>query len=710
MTPSRSAFAHGLLLAGLATTSPAQEPAALDNVTVTAKGYAAPETETPRSVTVLDAETIQRREARSVGDLLRGEPGLATAVDGSVGVDPVIRGLKRDQILVLVDGVRVNAMQPPARGSLASYVNVDLIERIEVVRGPGSVLYGAGAMGGVINIITRGGDFRDEPGTTGWTRLGVTSVDSGTRGAFGLTAADDRTALSLSAAHLNVDDYETGHGEALKDSGTSQASFHLQARRKLGDDHVISARAQRDRREEVWYLASRDVDGPPRDPSEDSSYAADPPEGLNTHYSPYQTRDRYELAWQGDFAGAWAPRAEATVYRQRLERGNYDYNEERRTDFRKSDTEFVTDGARAQVELVPSASQVLLVGAEAWETRASPVSHIGLQPNYDPGDMRMELIDDAVIQSVGAFVQEEIRLGDVMVTAGARYDTVEGTADGRADGQGGMVTEGLDSTDHNLSWSLGANWSLAEAFRPYASLAEGYRSASLIERYLNYQQGDGYSLEPDPQLDPERNLSLEIGARGGAGPVSYQVAAYESRIRDYIGAKIVGENDKEMINLDEARIRGVETSLDLRLGSGVNAFLNGTWIRGENEDDRFDEPLYQMPAPEATLGVERRVDAGWQGRAAVRAVDQQDRVADTFSDENERETAGYATLDLSVGWRTTGDGPWKTSEWTLAVHNALDKGYREHINEMTADRAEKDRVQDLWAPGRNIALTWYAEF
>ncbi|MFW6349938.1 MAG: TonB-dependent receptor plug domain-containing protein, partial [Thiohalospira sp.] len=247
----------GLAVCLLTGTAAAQEPATLDGVTVTAKGYAAPEAETPRSVTVMDAETIQRREARSVGDLLRGEPGLATAVDGSVGVDPVVRGLKRDQVLVLVDGVRVNAMQPPARGSLASYVNVDLIERIEVVRGPGSVLYGAGAMGGVINIITKGGGFREEAGTTGWSRLGVSSVDSGTRGAFGLTAADDETALSLSAAHLNVDDYETGFGEELEDSGTSQASFHLQARHRLGDDHVISARAQRDRREDVWYLASR---------------------------------------------------------------------------------------------------------------------------------------------------------------------------------------------------------------------------------------------------------------------------------------------------------------------------------------------------------------------------------------------------------------------------------------------------------------------
>ncbi|MFW5910106.1 MAG: TonB-dependent receptor plug domain-containing protein, partial [Thiohalospira sp.] len=486
---------------------------------------------------------------------------------------------------------------------------------------------------------------------------------------------------------------------------------------RLGDDHVISARAQRDRREDVWYLASRDVDGPPRNPADNPRYAADPPEGLNTHYSPYQTRDRYELAWRGDFAGAWAPRAEATVYRQRLERGNYDYNEERQTDFRKSDTEFVTDGARTQVELVPSASQVLLVGAEAWETRASPVSHIGLQPaaggSYHPGDSRTQLIDDARIQSVGTFVQEEVRLGQVMLTAGARYDTLDATADGRYDsGKMAMVTEGLDSTDHNLSWSLGANWSLAEAFRPYASLAEGYRSASLIERYLDYQQGGGYALIPDAQLDPERNRSLELGARGTAGPLTYQVAAYESRIRDYIGARIIDpdNNIKQMVNLDEARIRGLETSLDWRLGGGLNAFLDGTWIRGENEDDRFDEPLYQMPPPEAKVGVERRTDAGWQGRAAVRAVDSQDRVADQFSNTSERETAGYATLDLSVGWRTSGDGLWRTSEVTLALHNALDKGYREHINEMTAERAEKDRVQDLWAPGRNLALTWYAEF
>jgi len=673
----------------------------LPTLQVTAKGYEAPAKETPQSVGVIESETIRRAQALSVGALLRGEPGLATAVDGSVGIDPVIRGLKRDQILIMIDGVRVNAMQPPARGSLASYVNTDLIERIEVVRGPGSVLYGSGAMGGVINLITRGGDFRPQPDTSGWSRVGVSSVDNGFRGAFGVTAAGPETVLSLNAAHLDVDDYETGKGDELADTATSQASFHLEGKRRLGTDHVITARLQRDRRRDVWYLASRNVN-----PNSPPNGSPRPPQGLNTHYTPEQTRDRYELAWEGTFDGGWAPRAQARIHRQRLERGNYDYNAPRRTDYRTSDTAFVTDGLRGQLELAPTLNQVLMVGVEAWEQRASPTSHIGLAPAYDPGDRRMNLVDDGRIRSVGAFVQEELQLGSVTVTAGARYDTVRANADDAA-GVGGD----LSSTDHNLSWSLGANGRVMQAFRPYASLSQGYRSASLLERYLTYTYSDGFRWISNPQLDPERNRTLEVGARGEVGRLSYTLAAYESRIDDYIGGQAVSNTRKETINLDEARIRGVEASLQYRLGNGVTTFFDGTWIEGENRDDAFDEPLYQMPPPEAALGLRREVTQGWQGRLAVRAVDEQERVADTFSSGSERETPGFATVDLAIGYRITGDGLWKTSEVTLAVRNALDKAYREHINEMTEDRLDPaNGVQDLLAPGRNVALTWYLAY
>jgi hemoglobin/transferrin/lactoferrin receptor protein len=681
----------------------AEEVVVLEPVTVTAKGYEALVSETASSVNVIGQEEIRRSGARSVGDLLRGEPGLAVATDGSVGVDPIIRGLKRDQVLVLIDGVRVNAMQPPARGSLASYVSVDLIERIEVIRGPNSVLYGGGAMGGVINIITRGGSFTEEPSASGWSRLGYTSVDDGIRGAVGLSLANDRQLLDLSAAYLDADDYKTGSGERLDDSGTEQAALHLRYRAELAPGHEVQLRAQRDRREDVWYLASRRYLEKPITPPPGAGLHQ--PDGLNTHYTPRQQRDLLEGLYEGELGGPWDARMTASLYRQELERGNYDWNRERAQDYRASDTDFPTDGGRLQVEFSPHPRHVLLAGIEGWRLKASPVSYVGFAPDYDP-TFRLPLIENGRLESRGLFLQDDIYLDAFTVTLGARYDEVEGTAD-RALG----VAAPLDKTDHNLSWSAGLTWDLDRAFSPYVSVSEGYRSASLLERYLTYPYSDGFTWLSNPQLDPERNRSFELGARGRIGATSYSLALYESRIRDYIGGQVIAPNVKRTVNLDEARIRGAEFTLDHDLGTGLNAFAQGTWLRGDNRDPAFDEPLYQMPAPELTVGLEQIRELGWQWRGQVRAVAKQDRTADIFSGGNERETPGFATADAAVGYRFGPSAGFHQHELTLSVTNLFDKDYREHVNEMTARRIDPaNGVQDLKAPGRSINIVWYAEF
>ncbi|WP_019583631.1 TonB-dependent siderophore receptor [Thioalkalivibrio sp. ALE16] len=679
----------------------------LGTVSVTATGYETLIDETPASVTVIESSEIRNREARTLGDLLRGQPGIATAVDGSVGSDPIIRGLKRDQVLVLVDGVRINAMQPPARGSLASYVNVDLIERIEIVRGPGSVLYGAGAMGGVINIITRGGDFTEEPETRGFSRLGVTSVDDGIRGAVGVTVSNDRNVLDLSTAYLNTDDYKNGDGDRLRDSGTEQNAYHLRYRGKLAPGHEVQFRAQRDERKDVWYLASRNFNE--NDPS--GLPAGAPPLGPNTHYTPRQTRDLFELRYEGELSGAWAPRVEASVYRHELTRGNYDWNAQLGRDYRTSDTDFTTDGLRVQTELVPTDDQILLVGAEAWRLRASPVSFIGTEANgFRPENAApTPLVENGRIESAGVFVQHETYLDWATVNLGARYDEVRGSADAAAN-----VPGPLDKTDRNFSWSAGLTWHLDEAFNPYFSLSEGYRSASLLERYLTYPYSDGFTWQSDPQLDPERNRTFEVGARGHIGATSYTVAAYESRIRDYIGGSVVALDPfpiKQTINLDEARIHGVEALVEHAFSDAITGYASGTWIRGENRDSRFDEPLTQMPPPEASIGLSHTVAQGWQWDARVRAVAPQSRTADTFTDGTERSTSGFATADLAVGYRFGPSAGFRSNEITFSVTNIANKTYREHVNEMTEARLDPaNGVQDIWAPGRSFGLTWNAEF
>jgi vitamin B12 transporter len=124
-------------------------------VVVTAARIAQPISDVIGSVTVLTRDDIQKRQVQSVQDLLRGEPGISIANNGGLGKlsSMFVRGTEADQVLVLVNGVRVGSAT--AGTTRIEFIPVDQIERVEIVRGPRSSLYGADAIGGVIQIFTR---------------------------------------------------------------------------------------------------------------------------------------------------------------------------------------------------------------------------------------------------------------------------------------------------------------------------------------------------------------------------------------------------------------------------------------------------------------------------------------------------------------------------------------------------------------------------
>src|SRR5215510_621917 len=127
----------------------------VDDVVVTAARIAQPISDVVGSVTVITREEIQRRQVQSVQDLLRGETGINIANNGGAGKlsSVFVRGTEADQVLVLINGVRAGSAT--AGTTRFEYIPVDQIDRIEIVRGPRSSLYGADAMGGVIQIFTR---------------------------------------------------------------------------------------------------------------------------------------------------------------------------------------------------------------------------------------------------------------------------------------------------------------------------------------------------------------------------------------------------------------------------------------------------------------------------------------------------------------------------------------------------------------------------
>ncbi|MBI3570396.1 MAG: TonB-dependent vitamin B12 receptor [Gammaproteobacteria bacterium] len=168
-------------------------------VIVTATRTAQTADETLASVTVITRADIERRQAQSVADLLRGEPGLSITNNGGAGkaTQVLMRGTESDHVLVLIDGVKIGS----ATLGTAQFqdIPVDQIERIEIVRGPRSSLYGSEAIGGVIQIFTRKGGGPVKP----YFSLGGGSHNT-YDGLVGVSGGGDRGWFNVSASHFGT--------------------------------------------------------------------------------------------------------------------------------------------------------------------------------------------------------------------------------------------------------------------------------------------------------------------------------------------------------------------------------------------------------------------------------------------------------------------------------------------------------------------------
>ena len=645
--------------------------------TVTAKGYAADTLDTPQAVEILQAPAAGGTVS---GALLRGKPGLAVQADGAWGQNPVLRGLKKESVVVMVDGVRMNSAQP--QGAIASFLDLGLLERAEVVKGPGSVLYGSGAMGGVVNLITPDVGFSAEEQFGGRIGARFSSVDKGVAGAALLTRSSENSALVLGMARRDVDDYRSPDGREDR-TGYQSDTLLAKYRHKLNEDLTLRVNLQRHEDEDVWYPGSaRTGAGIPA------------PLGTATIHSPEQRRELYEL---GVDARLGEGTLSAEVYRQEIFRQIRAFSSTKQRDYVRNDVTFVTDGAKAKYLFPVGQDHLLTFGAELWRMRGDPERYIDNNPPAFDNNMRNDPFDKGEIESAGAFVQDEFTLGDTRIVAGARFDRVTGDAQRK----GMTQTTGLDNADNNLSWSLAAIQPLDESLSAYANLGRAYRAADMRERFEDSARGDGYFHVGNPQLDPEVSTSFELGLKQHGVGLQYQLAAFYTRIDDYIAGRVTGvvnpQNGlpfKLTENLDKVTIYGIEGSASMPVGAFV-ADVGFTWLRGENHQD--DEPLYQMPAPELTLGIGQPAERGFWWRAQLRAVTEQDRIATRFSNGTEDATAGFVTADAEFGWQFGKVGAFESAGFAVQLTNLADKRYHEHQTEGVSGN-------ELAAPGRGIAL------
>ena len=681
--PRLNPLAFALLLAF--STANAQETA-LSPVNVTAKGYATTDLETPISTTALDQAEISRRGGQNLGDALRGEPGIAVANDSAQGQNPVIRGLSKESMVLLVDGVRFNSAQPA--GAIASFMSLGMAERVEVVKGGSSVLYGTGALGGAINVLLPQARF--VPGIGVEAGASFDSASKGLRGTAVMNASSGDHALMLGASLARIEDYKSPEGTVSR-TGYDSDSFIGQYRFRIDAQQQLRVSAQLHKDEDVWYPGStRWIN------------ASNKALGTNVVHSPEQERRLYELGYNRKGTGEQPVNIDLRVYRQEMERTIFSWANNYNRDMVVNRVTFQTDGFDAKADWLVHPQHLLSFGINAWEMSGDPDRYLSQTPPFTTLASNNPF-RNAKITAIGAYVQDDMRFGKLNILAGLRYDTVKSTAE-----RMGNRTTGLDNDDNAFSGSLGAIYEASPLLRPYANYARAFRAPGMRERYESGLRGDGYVYAGSPEVEAEKADQFELGLKGANSQFVYQVAGYYNRIENYLTGQVLSgaaataacptapTNCKKTVNLGSATIKGIEASARWQ-------FVNGHWLtagysmlRGTNDD--LDEPLFQMPADEISLGWLGNVLPGVKGDLTLRLVDRQDRVATQFTRGAENTTAGFVTADLGATWQFA-----KNQSLRFAVKNLADKTYHEHLTEGVSG-------WEIKSPGRSFQLAWRGSF
>lgn len=209
----------------------------LDNIVVTATRTAQPQANVIADITVIDREQIERAGASSLTDVLRAQPGVQISTNGGAGTNSSVflRGTNSDHVVVLVDGLRINS----ATTGTTSFENMPLgqIERIEILRGPASSLYGADAIGGVIQVFTRKAEADK---LLAHAAIGLGTYDTKTAEA-GLSGSAGALKYGVNVSSLDTDSFSAKRirtGKDKDDDSYRNLSVSAYAELKLAQGHT----------------------------------------------------------------------------------------------------------------------------------------------------------------------------------------------------------------------------------------------------------------------------------------------------------------------------------------------------------------------------------------------------------------------------------------------------------------------------------------
>ena len=617
--------------------------------------------DTPAAASIRTREEILERQAPDMFHALQNEVGVLLQSTAAGQASPFMRGLTGQQILILVDGIRLNN-SIFRRGPNQYFNTIDpgMVDHIEVLRGQGSVLWGSDAIGGTINIVTRGPDIRRGIGSGGFFGTEFTQYyntsNSSPYSRLNVEGWLGPAGVFAGGSFLNVRDLDTGFGNFPRQPGTNYQQYagDIKFNYLLADNQMLTVSLQHFEQEDL--PRSDRFPGYPGDLNNSNTPA-------KARFFDPQQRDLAYIRYQAlePLAALDALTFTASYHRQRevQTRGIPT------TRFQETDVETVG---------------LNIVGAKdlgrfgKWTT--------GVDWYYDDVDSPFGgtasgpiVPDDAWYRRAGWFLNWDVALTErLAAVAGVRYESIETAGTPVVQNTPVYINPSYDD------WigQIGLVYELNPGLHLVGSISEGFRAPNLDDLMANnpnvLQQGQSL---PSLGLVPENSINYEVGIKTDYERLRTQTFVYWIDLQDNMVSIAAAPDTFKTANQDSF-IQGVEFDGELLLRDGWAMYGNFWYTYGINLVT--DSPLSRVPPTQGILGLRWR-DPELRSYFAVYTwlVRRQDRLEQVRDITDERippgGTPGYATLNMRVGHTF---GRCDQHRVSLSLENITDQPYLVH--------------------------------
>ncbi len=582
-----------------------------NDITITAQRSERLSFDVAQSVSSISATQLADLAPRSTPEALMNETGVWVQKTNHGGGSPIIRGLVGNQVLLVVDGIRLNnATYRYGPNQYLSTIDPGLIDRIEVNRGSGSVLYGSDALGGVVQVISATPSFSSvglKVGGRIQTKWMSAGMDQSIRPEIELRGKQIAFLGGFSARNFG-DVVAGGDLGILNPTRYYERSGDAKLLLRTGAQGVLTAAFQQTTQNHV----------PRYDQVVQGGFAV-------FEFEP-QTRQLSYLRWESSTKSPWVRSFRLTTSVNRSIEGTIS-QKNNSTEIKKQLDEVNTFGAIAEVQSNPTSKWHVQSGIEFYSDKVNSKSNLLNTTTNTDTSQRGSYADGSTISNLAVFTNHQLNWRKLQFSAGARFNNVTVSVLDNVFGNQ-QINPSAWVGNAGVMYKINTNW------RMIGTVNTGFRAPN-VDDMSKFGTLEANVFEiPSGSLSPERSLNVETGFKYSSSKLSWTITAYQTKLTDLIdrvgtsyngSTTFDGRTVYQKQNVGEALVKGVEADIEALVVKSLTVFGNVTYTHGENVTKK--EPMRRIPPVFGRVGFRYTHRSGIWIRTEWAMAGKQDRLA-----------------------------------------------------------------------------------